>query len=204
MFRQVPVLPVVIPLAVVVFAALVWLLSRRGRLSMPRVAVALAVCVYVGGVVANTVFPIFLDKPRSDAAWNAHLHLVPLTHYELADAVSNIVVFLPVGILLPLLVARTSWRSVVAGAALFSLAIEVTQFVTAHLLDGGHIADVNDLLSNVVGGAVGAALFAVVARVPYGSRVIDRFRWPADAPDVAATPAALDRPAATQVPADHL
>lgn len=69
MFRQVPVLPVVIPLAAATLTALLWSLARRGRLSVPRAALALALCVYAAGIVANTVFPIFLDKPASSAAW---------------------------------------------------------------------------------------------------------------------------------------
>lgn len=178
MFGEVPVLPVVIPVAAVVFLALVWHLRRRGLLTVARVAVALALCVYAAGVVANTVFPIFLDMPAAaDVEWDAPLVVVPVVGYELVDAVENILIFVPVGILVPLLVARASWWRVVAVGALFSLAIEVTHFVTAHLLNGGHIADVNDLLSNTVGGVLGFGLFSVLVRVPGGAALVDRFRW---------------------------
>lgn len=180
MFRQVPVLPVVTVLAVVVLAALVRSLSRRGRLSWPRVAVAVVLCVYAAGVVANSVFPVFLDKPAGSAPWSSHVALVPFADYEVADAVMNIVVFVPVGILVPLLVARISWWRAVVAAALVSLTIEVTQYVTAHLLGGGHIADVTDLIVNVLGGAVGFGLYSVLVRVPSVHRVVDRFRWHED------------------------
>lgn len=177
MFQQVPVLPVVVPLAAAVFAGLTWSLIRSGRFSVPRAAVALALGVYVAGIVANTVFPIFLDKPVSCAPWASHLAVVPFADYEVADAVMNVLVFVPVGVLVPLLMARASWRSVVVAAALLSLAIEVTQYVTAHLLGGGHIADVNDLIFNIIGGAVGFALFSVLVKIPFVSAVVDRFRW---------------------------
>ena len=177
MFREVPVLPVVVPLGAVVLAVLPWRLRRAGRLTVPRAAVALALAVYAAGVVANTVFPIFLDKPVISAPWNAHLALVPLRDYEVTDAVMNVLVFVPLGMLVPLLTARLSWWGAVAAAAAFSLAIEVTQLVTAHLLGGGHIADVNDLVFNVVGGVVGFALVTVLARVPVVEAAVDRFRW---------------------------
>lgn len=177
MFREVPVLPVVVPLAAVVLGLLLWRLHRTGRLTVPRAAVALALAVYAAGVVANTVFPIFLDKPASSAAWDAHLVLVPLVDYEVADAVMNVLVFLPLGMLLPLLLARPSWWRVVLTAAAFSLAIEVTQYVTSHLLGGGHVADASDLLFNVVGGALGLGLFTVLCRVPALDAFFDRFRW---------------------------
>lgn len=176
-FREVPVLPVVIPVGAVVFLALVWHLHRRGLLTAARAAVAVALCVYAAGVVANTVFPIFLDMPAGDMEWNAPLVVVPTAGYELVDAVPNILIFLPVGMLVPMLVARASWWRVVAVGAGFSLAIEVAQFVTAHLLGGGHIADVNDLLSNTVGGAFGYGLFSALVRVPGAAVFVNRFRW---------------------------
>ena len=175
MFREIPVPPVVVPVAAAIFLLLLWHLHSRGRLSVPRAAVALALCVYVAGVVANTVFPIYLDKPGPGAPWK--VYLVPFAHYEVGDAVMNILVFVPVGILVPLLMARASWWRVVAVAAAFSLVIELAQLVTGHFLGGGHVADVNDLLFNVVGGVLGFGLFSALSRVPAAASLIDRFRW---------------------------
>lgn len=177
MFRQVPVLPVVVPIAAVTFAVLLWHLQRRERLSIPRAGVALMLCVYAAGVVANTVFPILLDKPSYSQPWNAYLDVVPLVHYEIEDAVMNILVFAPLGVLVPLFLARASWWRVLALATLFSLMIEVTQYATAHLLGGGHIADVNDLVFNVAGAALGFALLAALSRLPGAGAIVDRFRW---------------------------
>lgn len=186
MFRQVPVLPVVVPLAVVVLGALLWSPARSGRLSVPRAAVAVVLSVYAAGVVAYTVFPIYLDKPVSDDPWSGHLALVPWTGYEVADAVMNVLVFMPLGFLVPLLVAGASWRRAVAVAAVVSLTIEVTQAVTAHLLGGGHVADVHDLLFDVVGGALGYAVFVGLARVPAARAFLGRSRRHPEVPEPAA------------------
>ncbi|WP_448629445.1 hypothetical protein [Cellulomonas soli] len=67
MFDPVPVLPVVVPLGVAVLAGLLWSLHRRGRLSWPRIVVAVSLAVYVAGVVAHTVFPIFRGSPQARA-----------------------------------------------------------------------------------------------------------------------------------------
>jgi glycopeptide antibiotics resistance protein len=176
-FRQVPVLPVVVPVAAAIFAALLGYLRHRDRLSVPRAAVAFALCVYAAGVVANTVFPIFLDKPSRGSSWTASLDVVPLVGYEVADAVMNIVVFVPLGLLVPLVVATWSWWRVVAVAATFSLAIEVAQLVAARFLAGGHVADVSDLIFNVTGAALGFALLSALSRVSRVAALIDRFRW---------------------------
>lgn len=177
MFGEVPVLPVVVPLGVVVFGASASVLWRRRRLSVPRLAVAAALAVYVAGVVANTVFPVFLAMPRSSGPEPLPVALVPFADYEVADAVTNVLVFVPLGLLIPLLLAGPrTWRVVVVASAV-SLGIELTQLVTAVFIGGGHIADVNDWLWNSVGGAVGALLFALAVRVPALARLADRFRW---------------------------
>jgi len=176
-FHQVPVLPVVVPVAAAVVVVLLWTLRRRELLTGRRAAVALAVGVYVAGVLANTVFPIFLDKPSTEQPWDTYLNLVPLTGYEVRDAVINIVVFVPLGILVPLFLPRARWWSVLGLGAGFSLLIEVVQYVTARLLGGGHVADVNDLLFNVVGAALGLALLGAATRRPRARSTIDEFRW---------------------------
>lgn len=180
MFREVPVLPVVVPLAAVTLAVLLLHLRRRRLLSVPRGAVAVALCGYAAGIVANTVFPVFLDKPGADASWSDYVVVVPFAGYEAADALMNVVVFVPLGMLLALLAPRAAWPRVLATAATVSAAIEVTQYATAHLLGGGHVADVNDLAFNVLGGAVGIAALAALGRTP-AAVLVDRFRWTAGA-----------------------
>ncbi|MEI4271540.1 VanZ family protein [Klenkia sp. LSe6-5] len=188
MFRQVPVLPVVVPLAAVVLAALLWSLHRSGRWSTPRADVAVVLSVYAAGIVANTVFPVFLDKPRADVPWSEYLVLDPRTGYEVSDAVMNVLVFVPLGVLGALVLARPSWLRVMAAVVASTLAIEVTQYLTAHLLGGGHIADVHDLFFNVVGGAVGYGLLQLASRVPALAGFVDRVRW--QRAEVAAPPPA--------------
>lgn len=177
MFREVPVLPVVILVGAAVFAALLWRLHRRDRLSTPRAGVALVVSSYVAGVIANTVFPIFLNMPSSSRSWHSAIDIVPLVDYGVGDAVTNILVFAPLGVLLPLLMVRPTWRRVLTMVAAASLTMETTQYVTANLLGGGHIADVNDFLFNVLGGLLGLGVLEAVSRLPGALVLIDRFRW---------------------------
>lgn len=186
MFARVPVLPVVVPLAVVVLTLLLWRLHDRRLLSLARGAVAVALSVYAAGVVANTVFPLFLDKPTSASAWDQQVNLTPLVGYEVADAVMNVGVFVPLGILLALASPASRWTRVLAAGTAVSLGIELTQYVTARTLGGGHIADVNDLAFNVVGTAIGVGVLLVVQQVPLLRDLLDRFRWSPDRTSTAA------------------
>lgn len=178
MFGEVPVLPVVIPLSAAFCLVLLWTLRARHHFTLPRASVAVALAVYAGGILANTVFPIYLDSPGSDEPKPLPLNLLPLDGYEVSDAVTNALVFLPLGILVPLLLPRPTWWRVLAVVAGASLGIEVIQFLAAGLAAGGHIADVNDWLSNTVGGLVGYACFALAVERPALATLADRFRWP--------------------------
>jgi glycopeptide antibiotics resistance protein len=175
-FAAVPVLPVVVPLGLALFALLLWRLRERGLFSVARATVAAALSVYAAGISANTVFPIYLNKPDS-GPWIPALALLPFHDYEVQDALMNMVVFLPLGILIPLVLARPSWWKVLASVVGISLAIEMAQLVAQGLFAGGHIADINDLIFNTAGGALGYGLFLLLTLVPGLSPLIGRFRW---------------------------
>lgn len=179
-FIEVPMLPIVIPFGVVVFLVLIWVLRSRGRVTLARTSVAAVLAVYAGGVLANTVFPIFLrvgtgfyDGPRP-----LPLYLVPFVDYGFEDALINVAVFVPLGVLVPLLAVRPSWWKIVAIVAGASLAIELTQMATARLALGGHLADINDWMTNILGGMIGYGLFVLVTRSKAIAGFVERFRWP--------------------------
>ncbi len=70
------------------------------------------------------------------------------------NLLGNIVTFLPLGVLLPFLYHRANWRHALAAGFVVSLGIEVLQIV----LHKGTF-DVDDILLNVLGVALGYALF---------------------------------------------
>lgn len=176
-FSEVPVLPVVIPLGVVVLAILVWRLLATRSFSLPRAAVAAALAIYAAGIVANTVFPIYLDKPDRVEPWTPYVALIPFADYELADALMNVAVFVPLGILIPLVLTRPTWWKVISITVAASVTIEIAQLAVQGLFRGGHIADVSDLICNTAGGVLGYGILIAVTAIPWAARLIDRFRW---------------------------
>ncbi|MFN3948062.1 VanZ family protein [Microbacterium sp.] len=178
---EVPMLPIVIPLGAVIFVVLLRVLRSRGRVTLPRASVAAVLAVYVGGVVANTVFPIFVwvgARPDYGPEPLA-LYLVPFVDYGLEDALINVAVFVPLGVLIPLLTARPSWGKVIAIVAASSLTIEVAQMAISELTSGGHLADINDWMTNILGGVIGYGLFVLLTRSDSVAAFVRRFRWPA-------------------------
>jgi len=176
-FGEVPALPVAIPFGALVLVVQVLVLLRGRRFSWPRAAVAAAIAVYAAGILANTVFPIFTRPVPRVGPWTPALALVPFSDYEVADALMNVGVFVPLGILLPLLMRRPAWWKVLVIAATVSVTIELLQLGAQRFFAGGHVADVNDFLWNTVGGCVGYALYALLSRIPVLSGIVDVFRW---------------------------
>jgi glycopeptide antibiotics resistance protein len=116
-------------------------------------------------LVAITLVPLRWDPWRTNYPNDDHKpQLVPLrgsgtnplrsSHplHMMAEQLGNILLFVPLGFILPLLWPRlnTPWRVIGLGAVI-SLGIELTQVV----MPGIHRADINDVLLNTLGTGLG-------------------------------------------------
>ncbi|AWB92297.1 VanZ family protein [Aeromicrobium chenweiae] len=178
--HQIPTLPVVVPLGLLMFAAMLWLLHRRGAVTALRVLVAAVVCVYGVGVVANTILPIYTGRVDDyGQSWTVYLNLAPLGDYELADALTNVVVFLPLGVLLPIVARVDSALRVLVCGFVLSLTMEAVQLANSVTGHGGHVADINDLLANTLGAPLGYAVLRAAMLLPPVARLVAATTWPA-------------------------
>jgi VanZ family protein len=144
--------------------------------------------------VANTLFPIFIGKPSSTTAWWEVPYLTPVVGYEVRDLLENVAVFVPLGVLLPLVARATSLPRVVVLGFLISLTIELLQWVSAVTVAGGHAPDVNDLLSNTLGAPLGYGVFRLALLLPAVRRLARAATWPVAPDDAASTPGAAGEP----------
>jgi glycopeptide antibiotics resistance protein len=181
--REISGAPAGVALAVVGLVLVVWWLRRERALTVPRALAGAALCVYAAGVLANTAFPIFLGTTHADVPWTVYLNLVPLRDTETRDMLQNVAIFVPLGLLLPLVLPLRSALAVTAAAAALSLSIEGLQLLNAVTGHGGHIADVNDLLANVLGAPLGYALARAAYEVPIIRRIARAFAWPGSGTD---------------------
>lgn len=146
--------------------------TRRRRVRPPNALLRLAGLAYGALLLAVTVLPIRWDPwlvsyPND----NSTPELVPLRGTGtnvfgaghplrmLIEHVGNVLLFVPFGFLLPLLAPRVGgrWRVVAVGAAT-SLCIELVQIT----MPGIHRADINDMLLNTAGVALGWFLLGLV------------------------------------------
>jgi VanZ family protein len=177
-WHEIPAWPFVVPLTLLAGAVLLWRLHRRAALTIPRALVVAVLCVYGGGVLANSLFPIFIGKGPSGLPWWDTVNLTPLVGTDRADMLRNVVVFLPLGFLLPLVARIYSARRVLLYGFLLSLAIETIQLVQSQTGNGGHVADINDLLANTLGAPIGYGIFRALLLLPALARLATAATWP--------------------------
>jgi glycopeptide antibiotics resistance protein len=124
--------------------------------------------LYVAAVIAVTIFPI---RVRSAAYWTGDpwwtvFRWIPFV-VDAPSFVLNVIMFVPLGVLLPLLrPALDDLRRLAGLAGAASLTIEATQFVLGITLGSRRTVDVNDLIAN----AGGALLGLLILRLAVPSR----------------------------------
>ena len=176
----VPEALVLVPLLVVSLTIMLWHLNRTGRFSWPRVIAGAAACCYGAGVLKAVLqpFQIGIDE-RYHLSWRAFVHLTPLVGAEPGDVLDNVVLFLPLGVFLVLLARVRSARRVTLVGFGLSLIVETTQLLLDVTVSTGRVADVNNLLGNTIGAAVGYALLRLCGCVKPLARLNIAMTWPA-------------------------
>ncbi|MFE5140664.1 VanZ family protein [Streptomyces fagopyri] len=179
-------LPVFVPLLAVVCLVLAVRALRAeagDRWSSRYIPIRVVTAVYLAGVLAFTFFPfqIMYGKYADSIDWYNQINWVPLITLD-PSAVPNVIMTIPLGILLPLISRRViSWRRAVIVGALFSLAIEISQVLGCVLFNNYRGADINDVLVNTLGCALGYGLVRGAAALRPLGDLAQRYALPGSA-----------------------
>jgi glycopeptide antibiotics resistance protein len=136
---------------------LIRVVRGRARTARGRLVTTTILFLYALGVAAITMFPIHLRPPGywTGEPWWTVIHWIPFV-VDAPSFVLNIVMFVPFGVLVPLLWGRfDSWRRVAVCALSVSSVIELIQFVLGVTLGSRRTVDVNDLIANTAGALLG-------------------------------------------------
>ncbi len=152
------------------------------RLSFHREILLLIFVVYLSGLAGATLLPNHNSRLAAEAAVGIDLHpnLASLTcssatlpsgstaqAFCVRNARGNVMLFFPLGILLPLVWRRLRfWRGLQIAIALSS-SIELVQYLSRTWIN--RTADVNDVILNVLGAGLGLALVFLL-RLRRGTR----------------------------------
>ena len=140
--------------------------------------------VNVASIMRFTMFPFSLVDGQvqplpfdTTKAFPPRLNLVPFAEFftydsmgdTLVNLIGNCAMFIPTGIILPIACPRlNSFAKVVGAGACMSLAVEVIQlpFYT-------RVSDVNDLMLNTSGVAIGYLVYALARRLGHKRHLQD-------------------------------
>jgi glycopeptide antibiotics resistance protein len=108
---------------------------------------------YVLGLLWLVLFKFSVDIPGVLDHQMRSLSLIPFTGGA-KEMMSNLVVFIPLGLLLSVNFKRADFWQKLAFISIFSLAVELIQFVLAI-----GVSDITDVITNTLGGSLGLALY---------------------------------------------
>ena len=156
------------------FRGILWL--RQKKIVWKREAVLLLMFVNLAVLIRFVFYPFFTVNGHVrplminlSGIQPIRINLIPFVHIldydnkrETAiNIIGNICMFIPTGIILPILYPRLDrfWKVLLAGAGL-SFVIEMMQ-----LLFPGSVSDIDDLILNTAGVAIGYGIYKLVHRV---------------------------------------
>jgi hypothetical protein len=124
--------------------------------------------LYAVAVAVVTVVPAGAHR-RHRGDWSWVVQAVPF-HVPPVSFALNVVMFMPVGLLVPLLWPRAGRvATIVAVSLAASAAIELTQFALWVTLGNYRTVDVNDLIANTAGGVLGLLVLRLAGRTRVGA-----------------------------------
>lgn len=167
-----------------------WLVFRLYRirslghpLSFPRELLLLTFVVYLSGLAAATLTPNHSTRLVAETAVGIDFHpnLASLTcsspslssgstarAFCVRNARGNVLLFFPLGILIPLVWRRLRFSRGIRIAIAFSVSIELVQYLSRVWVH--RTADVNDVILNSVGACLGLVLVSLL-RLRRGTRL---------------------------------
>ncbi|MBC1979514.1 VanZ family protein [Listeria marthii] len=158
-------------LVYIVFFLLRWL-KRREKLEM----IIFKTCfyVYVCGVIKFTIFPLMLDASLIEDTkiyvTGSYMNLIPFNSiremfmpgggYATFQIVANFILFVPLGMLLPLCYPKMTWKSVFAISIFATAGIESAQLIQDLIYQAPFkFVDIDDVILNFSGGVAGFLVF---------------------------------------------
>ena len=162
--------------------AMIWLFCRivvwrkQGRIDWKREAVLLLMFINLAVLLRITFFPMSRVEGKvqplvfdAATAFPFRINVIPFVHlleYDIKrelrlNIIGNVTMFIPSGIVLPIIYKElNSFWKVVGAGALLSLSIEILQ-----LPFSVRASDVDDLILNTAGVAIGYAIYALVNKL---------------------------------------
>jgi glycopeptide antibiotics resistance protein len=136
--------------------------------------------IYLVALVFFTFLPLRLGSDPYENPWWIWVQLVPFQDIleDPAGLILNVALFVPLGVLAPLLLRTWRWWQTALVGLAVSAAVEILQFVGDITINPGRVADTDDLIANLAGAVLGFLLLRLGLAVPAFRRIAEKGTWP--------------------------
>lgn len=151
------------------------------RYTIKQYTLIIVFAVYILAVMHLVFFPIDVNIGiyANQTPWYNTIQFIPILTLDIPSFALNILLFLPLGIILPLVKpSADSVREAARIGLIFSFSIEVLQLIIRVTLGNGRTTDINDLIANTAGSIIGYLIFHRLTKVTMGQDLIHPWRLP--------------------------
>ena len=131
-----------------------------------------ALIEYVTLLYASTVFcrKVYYERKFDFHPFWTYKAILDGKDEFVTEAIMNVIAFIPIGFLLGCSFVSLKWWKVIIIACLFSLGIEILQFI---MMRG--FSELDDVMHNTLGSMIGYGVYRLVAWLIWKIRAIERF-----------------------------
>ncbi|MDN4605122.1 VanZ family protein [Paenibacillus sp. F6_3S_P_1C] len=151
------------------------------RYTIKQYTLIIVFAVYILAVMHLVFFPIDINIGiyANQTPWYKTIQFIPILTLDIPSFALNILLFLPLGFMLPLVKpSADSVREAARIGLIFSFSIEVLQLIIRVTLGNGRTTDINDLIANTAGSIIGYLIFHRLTKVTMGQDLIHPWRLP--------------------------
>lgn len=158
---------VLIPLFLVLFMYYGIKTFSRSMYAVPQFVLILSFIVYNLAVLHLVFFPIDVNIGQfaNQTPWYKTINFIPILTIDIKTFVLNVAMMIPLGIYLPLLKSKFNRAAFVVWFTFcICLSFEALQMIVRIVLGSGRSTDINDLIANTLGGAVGFLAYKILIK----------------------------------------
>jgi glycopeptide antibiotics resistance protein len=157
----------------------VWGNRQKRKVTIAQYVVLLSFGIYLLCVIHLVFFPIDVNigKYANQTKWYQAVNFIPVLTIDIMTFMLNVLMLVPFGMYLPFLNRKADnvKKAVKLGFAL-SLSFELVQLLIRITLGSGRSTDVNDLLANTAGAAIGFLIIRFMFKVRPIGDMLKRFQ----------------------------
>jgi len=170
--------------AFVLFILTLFIRTRKRNYRAGQYFLLITFAIYLLAVIHLVFFPIeiWLGVNKStQPLWQVilqEINFIPILTIDIPSFVLNVIMLIPFGIYLPLLNGKVgSAKKAAMNGFFLSLSIEVLQLTIEVTLGSGRIADINDLIANTLGAAVGFLIIEKLVKINLFKVLVSKFSF---------------------------